>query len=159
MNQENALTHFEYQDGELFWKVPTCSNMKVGQPAGSNDSKGYKQISFKGKVYRLHRIIFLMHHGYMPDFVDHIDGNKKNNRIENLRPTDKSKNNWNAKTRSDNTSGFKGVSFNKQSNRWFGYIMKHGKHIHLGSFKDPEAAHNAVVAARKELHGTYARLH
>jgi len=64
-------------------------------------------------------LIFLYHHGYLPKFVDHIDGNKKNNRIENLREATKSQNAMNQKVSTRNTSGIKGVMWHKRDKKWF----------------------------------------
>ena len=157
ITQQTALELFEYLDGNLFWRVKPCDNLPAGTKAGTLASRGYLQTMVQGRLYRNHQLVYLMHHGLIPKFIDHIDGNKLNNKIDNLRETDKCKNNYNAQKRKDNTSGFKGVSFNKRTGKWYGYIMHHRKHIHLGTFKTPEEANVAVCEARKHYHGDHAR--
>ena len=75
---------FEYRSGELFWKVKK-RRIVAGQKAGSLRKDGYFQVEIEGKKYLLHRLIFLYHNDYFPDCIDHINGNKSDNRIENLR--------------------------------------------------------------------------
>ena len=74
---------FEYVDGTLVRKVTTGSKAQAGMTAGFLDGK-YRRVGINGKEYRTHRLVFLMHHGYLPKQVDHIDNNSLNNRIENL---------------------------------------------------------------------------
>ena len=104
---------FEYKDGELYWKI----THRAGQLAGSSYS-GYRCIKVNGKLYKAHRLIYLMHHGELPQFLDHIDGNPLNNQLSNLRPANKSQNGFNRKMNSNSTSGHKGVSWDKQSRKW-----------------------------------------
>ena len=86
ITQDKVKELFEYRDGALFWKVSSNNFIQVGQQAGTaiNDS-GYHIVGINGKTYRLHRIIFMYHHGYFPKNVDHIDGDAKNNKPDNLR--------------------------------------------------------------------------
>lgn len=158
ITQQIALKLFDYVDGDLYWKEKPCDNLPAGTKAGTLASRGYMQTMVQGRMYRNHQLVYLMHHGFIPPFIDHIDGNKLNNKIDNLRETDKGKNNYNAMRRKDNTSGFKGVSLNKRTGKWYGYIMYQRKHIHLGSFKTPEDAYEAVCKARLQYHGEHARL-
>ena len=88
--------------------------------------------------------------------VDHIDGNGLNNRRENLRIATAAQNQRNAKLRIDNTSGYKGVYFDKRKKKWRGLIKFNQKTIHLGSYATPEAAHEAYCKAAKELFGEFA---
>lgn len=89
--------------------------------------------------------------------VDHIDGDGLNNRRENLRPATSSQNNRNAKRRSDNTSGFKGVTWRRRERKWAAQIRVDGKNMYLGHFDSPEAAHAAYCKASAELHGEFGR--
>ena len=163
MDTTNELTQdllnelFEYRDGVLYWKVSKSNNIKVGDAAGSLNATGYFYTKINNKRYLNHRIIFLMHHGYLPQFLDHIDGNSVNNSIENLRPATPFENNRNARTRKDNTSGFKGVSWYAPSKKWKARLMINKKEKYLGLFKTLEEAVEAVKKARKELHGEFAR--
>lgn len=92
------------------------------------------------------------------ELVDHINGDTLNNRRDNLRLADTQKNNFNSKTRNDNTSGYKGVSYHKQANKWRARIWGDGKRIHLGSFDTPELAYEAYCNASKVYHGNFGRV-
>ena len=89
--QPEALTQarlhelFDYKDGQLLNKTKRRSQVEIGAPAGHKTVRGYVNIRVDGKMYKAHRLIYLYHHGVMPDMVDHIDCDRANNRIENLR--------------------------------------------------------------------------
>lgn len=128
------LSLFDYKDGFLYWKVPINSYSRVGTIAGYQMDKRYWVISIDNKMYRAHRLIFLWHHGYIPQFIDHIDQNKINNKIENLRAATKSQNMQNCGKQKNNTSGYKGVHQNKADGKFEASIHINGKKIHLGRF-------------------------
>jgi hypothetical protein len=113
----------------------------------------YKQLA-------VHRIIWEMMSGPILDgmFIDHINGDQYDNRMENLRLATNSQNNWNQRTRKDNTSGYKGVSRIK-GGAWIAVIKVAGKRIHVGTFKCPLSAHVAWYSAAKKHHGEFARAH
>lgn len=150
-------TRFAYSNGELFWKIKPCAWINVGDKVGSITEHGYLETKVNKKVYRLHRVIFLMHHGYLPKLVDHINGNKQDNRIENLRPANKSQNSSNAKIHSRNTSGIKGVSFSKKTGKWVVQVVKNSQNIYCGSYDNLELAELISIEARDKYHGEYAR--
>ena len=149
---------FEYKDGNLYWKQKTSkkSHIKVGDEAGTVSNR-YKRVSINKKLYLNHRIIFMMHHGYMPEFIDHIDNNSLNNRIENLREATFCENQHNAKLRKDNKSGVKGISWHSRFKKWSAKITVNKKVIYLGNFDDINEAKNVVELARKFTHGDFAR--
>ena len=158
---EDLHNFFQYHDGNLYWKnVPSknfnLNNTKVGK--ASTQSK-YIQVSIKRKKYYLHRIIFMMHHGYMPDFIDHIDGNRRNNKIENLRQATLSQNQYNKKINKNNTSGIKGVYWNKHKQKWLARCYHDNKCHYVGSYNNLNDAENAIQTFRKSLHGEFARHH
>ena len=97
LTQEEVKNIFYYDDGKLYWKNPPNVNKYLkNREAGSYTEKGYKVVNINKKRYRIHHIIFLYHHGYLPNqFIDHIDNNKTNNKIENLRECTASQNRWN----------------------------------------------------------------
>lgn len=153
--QAYCLQQWLYDDGMLIWK-------KNGRPVGTKGGNHYKQIDVREdgqKVGRLrtHRVIFLMHHGEYPEVVDHIDCDKTNNKIENLRAATSAENSRNKRLLARNTSGYKGVSFNKRVNKWLAHIRTDGKLKHLGMFDTAESAHVAYVIAAKECHKEFAR--
>ena len=150
---------FEYRDGHLYRKVKR-NNSKMGVSSGTIRGTGSRTrlaCCVDGKYYANHRLIFLMHHGYLPAFVDHIDGDRMNNRIENLRACTREQNCANARTYANNTTGVKGVCYVKSRDRWIASIQKDHKRVQLGYFKTKDEAADAVRKARCELHGDFAR--
>ena len=157
LTQKLLNEYFEYKDGELYWKKPTAKKIRIGSIVGSVDARGYKKVRFFNKVYAVHRIIFLMHHGYLPTEIDHKDNNKINNKIENLRPATVNQNRQNALTRKDNSSGAKGVSFDKNKNKWNVRIQVNKKTKRIGYFEDLELADLVAQEARDLYHGEFAK--
>ena len=150
---------FIYQNGDLYWKKLTSnlSRVKIGSKAGHlKKSDGYCRITINNKSYLVHRLIFLYHHNYLPKFIDHIDRNKSNNNIKNLRGVTKSQNLMNSKIRKG-SSQYKGVSQHK-SNKWQARIMYQGKRIYLGLFKNEIDAAKAYNDAIIKYHNKYGLL-
>jgi len=161
LTQEKALDVFEYREGALYWKKvnPQCKIVKVGDEAGMVATlKGdkYRRLSIDGYHYLTHRVIYLMHYGYMPKVLDHIDGNSLNNRIENLRPASLSENSLNSKAKNTNTSGMKNVYWNKNEKKWVVKLFIKGKSNFFGYFKDKELAELVAIEARDKFHGKFA---
>jgi hypothetical protein len=155
LTQEYVQEVFKYKDGELFWKIQK-GYMKPGYKAGCSDSEGYKVLQLNQKAYKLHRIIFLYHHGYLPDEIDHIDNNKSNNLIENLREATRSNNAKNIKLRKNNTSGVKNVVWNKERNKWEVALLVDGKRKYFGWFDNLIKASKAAEKARNKHHKEFA---
>lgn len=132
-----------------------------GQRAGRALRNGYRSVCVDGEAWREHRLVWIWAHGVVPgeyDEIDHIDGDRANNRIENLRLVSRAQNQWNARVRKDNTSGLKGVSWNKKANLWAANISINGKVVYLGMFPSAKEAHEAYAARAKEIRGEYARV-
>lgn len=146
---------FDYQDGNLYRKEQVNKCLK-GSLVGCKKPDGYIYVGIDKKQYAIHRIIYCMFYGYCPRVVDHINSNKVNNKIENLRAASHSQNSWNAKMPKTNTSGIKGVSWHKKSCRWRAQITFCGKKISR-SFDSIQQAAQAVNTARLQLHGEFAR--
>jgi hypothetical protein len=155
ITQDQVRDLFEYRDGELYWKI-NKGRVKIGDKASAIDSHGYLRTSINGKLHKNHRIIFLMFNGYLPDCIDHIDGNPSNNRVENLRKATLSQNQHNAKTPKTNTSGIKGVNWYKRDKKWCVQLRVNGKKKHFGYYDSIEAAKLAIQKARVALHGAFA---
>ena len=143
---------FEYKDGNLIWKI---KNTK-GKVAGSLKPTGYKVIEVDGKNIMAHRLVWIMHNGNFDGYIDHIDGNRANNRIENLRIVDKVKNQWNRKISHNNKIGIKGIRLRKDNNKFEARICVNSKRIVLGSFDDLELAKLVIIEARNKYHKEFA---
>jgi hypothetical protein len=157
LNLVEDFFYYDEAEGHLFNKVTRSSMAKKDTRAGSLTEKGYIRIRFKNKNYMEHRLIFLLHNGYMPEIIDHIDGQRDNNFISNLREASNSENAINSKLNSTNKTGFRGVSFFKKSNKFRASIQKNGLKIHLGLFNTAEEASIAYKTAAAELHGDFTR--
>jgi len=151
---EEAHALFEYREGKLLWKV-TGRGRTIGKIAGSVIGDGYACIRIQYKLYRVHRLVWVMYGNEPAPYIDHINGDKLDNRIENLRAATHSQNCMNRCQRSDNTSGVKGVIWKK--GKWHGSIVLNGKTHAAGCFTQKEDAAIAVDKLRKELHGEFAR--
>jgi hypothetical protein len=148
---------FEYKDGTLFWKIDRGSNKVKGKPVGSVNGKGYLETKLDGKFIKVHRVVFEMHHGYAPEVIDHIDGNRQNNKIDNLRAATDGENKYNQKIYKSNTSGAKGVMWHEKYKKWRTQINYNGKRKCLGSFDSFDEACEFVALARDMVHGDFAR--
>jgi hypothetical protein len=156
ITQERLKHLMRYEEGKLYWVRPTANWMKTGMEAGFVMNGGYRIACIDGNSVMLHRLVFLYHHGYTPEIVDHIDGDKLNNRIENLRPATRAQNNQNARTRKDNKSGQKGVRWREDQQKWSATITVDKKKRHLGYYTAFEEAQNAYLIAAQHLHGKFA---
>ncbi len=149
---------FFYKDGWLYRKVSRgCA--KQGTRVGSLlvDKQRRYRCDVDGNGYYLHRLIFLYHHGYLPERIDHINGNPEDNRIENLREATQSQNMMNSKLYCTNTSGVKGVCYDKVTKTWMAYVGINYKRVWLGRHKTFEEAKQAVLKAREKHHKEFAK--
>jgi len=156
LTQEYVRQYFDYADGVLVWKNRTGTRRGInGKVAGTINGLGYRQIRLNGTTYLAHRLIYLYHHGYLPEQVDHIDGNRSNNLIENLRGCTDSENKRNAKRPSTNKSGIKGVFWCNTLNRWYARVWANGKFVVNSTFDDIELAELVAVEGREKYHGEF----
>lgn len=148
------LFHYDLDTGTFTRLLRTSNKAQVGQIAGCHSSRGYRVIRVYGKLYPSHRLAWLYVHGEFPaEGLDHINGDKCDNRINNLRLASPSENLQNIRGPfAGNISGLLGASFHKQCNRWSAAIRTKGKRTYLGLFSTPEAAHQAYLNAKRELH-------
>jgi hypothetical protein len=155
MKLQLAQELFEYIEGSLYWKS-NYRKSRIGKKAGVPHSKGYVQVGYKSNIYMEHRLIFLLHYGYTPKFIDHINNNKSDNKICNLREANLSQNGHNMKTPKRNTSGIKGVTWRDSCKNWRVQISINGKNTFIGSYKDIQLAKTAIEQARIKYHGEFA---
>ena len=139
----------------MFQYHPEGYLLRKGKRAGflCKQKNGYYQVGIGQHRYVVHRIIYAMHHGSIDGtkVIDHIDGDRGNNRIENLREVNMTDNLHNSKVWSTNTSGCTGVSWSTRENKWRAYINFGRRKISLGQFdrkEDAIAARKAIEASR-----------
>lgn len=148
---EELRATFEYHpDGYLIRK-------KNGKPCGrrANTRQGYAQVKVNGRNLRAHRVIYAIVHGEIPEGeIDHINGNRMDNRIENLREVSSSENAHNSKKPKTNTSGFPGVYWNTRDQKWVARIRVNYRQIFLGYFDDLNEAVEARKKAKIKYHPT-----
>ena len=152
LTQERLHTLFTYNtlEGHLYTKHR--QGAIAGEKAGWSNPNHYISIMVDRKVYLEHRLVWLFVYGTFPEkHIDHIDQNKHNNRLENLREVTQQTNSKNCSISKNNKSGMLGVSWHKQANKWRAYIMVDKKHIHLGLFTDKDKA----ISTRKQAEITY----
>lgn len=159
LTQEEARRLLDYnpQTGEFAWRV-NGPNRRIGRIAGCyNGLRNTHEIRVNRRLYKAHRLAFLWMTGGVPAIVDHKDANPRNNAWSNLRPATPAENSRNAKRGKNNTSGFKGVSYHRQIDRWCSEIWVNSKKQFLGTFDTREEAAVAYARAAQELHGEFAR--
>lgn len=141
------ILEYNPQTGIFRWVISPSRVVAKGSIAGSVNSRGYLQLQFLGKKYTLHKLAWWFSHGeFTKSRIDHINGDKTDNRICNLRLCNNSENMLNTGLQSNNQSGVKGVCWDKQHKTWCAYAFKNRKKIHLGRFENFDDA----VKARKE---------
>ena len=148
LSREELMEILDYdpQSGIFTYKNSRRSDCNSKQ-AGSISKKGYLYISIHNKKYKAHRLAWLWYYGKFPKGqLDHIDHNKLNNSIDNLREMSNQENHKNNGIQKNNTSGVPGVHFSKDTGKWIAYIKISGKRKHLGCFTDFE---DAVLARKK----------
>lgn len=145
-------------DTGVFTRKIGSRNRRAGSVAGSN-SHGYREIKLDRKKYLAHRLAWFYVHGSWPKcLIDHIDMDRSNNRISNLREATHSTNKANRPRPANNKSGIKGVSFYKPTQKWQASICRQYKQTHLGFFESKESAAEAYRAAAGRLFGEFARV-
>ena len=155
LDYEDLSKHFKVVGGDLV-RLIDSKHTKAGDSVGSLSNEGYLRFGHNGNLYAVHRAIYLLTHGSLPEFIDHINGIKNDNRPENLRSATDSENRCNAVIQSNNTSGVKGVHKLKNGQGYQGSITLNGKRKFLGMFKTLELADEFVSLARDMIHGKFA---
>jgi hypothetical protein len=147
------------ESGVFVWRVSSSNRRPAGSVAGCVFSTtGYRLIRIENKIFPAARLAWAIMTGEFPlGVVDHINGERADDRWCNLRIASISQNAANAKKHKDNFSGFKGVEFHKQTAKWRARICIHGRKISLGLFNNKEEAHEAYWLAAKNVFAEYAR--
>lgn len=157
LTQEQLKKALRYspETGEFSWISPRkCLLSSKGDSAGSLDSRGYVRIQINGVRVWAHRAAWLYVTGFNPEnHIDHIDGDKSNNRFENLREATNKQNHQNIrKHQANNKSGLLGVGKAKSRPSWTAQIVTSGNKKYLGSFDSPKKAHEAYLSEKRKLH-------
>lgn len=160
------LLSYDPETGQFTWLrrpgsdrcTNTWNTRFVGTVAGSINDQGYRVICIDRSDYRAHRLAWLYVSGeWPPAEIDHINGDRADNRIANLRQASRAENMRNCRKRRDNTSGRKGVSWDNRDRKWYAKIKVNSKDTYLGVFDCPDEAAAAYEAAAERLHGQFAR--
>lgn len=145
------VLRYEAETGNFYWIYRDTHKSNLGKNASIVRSHGYLNICIDGNYYYTHRLAWFYSHGEWPNVIDHIDGEKTNNKLENLRSVSQRCNLENVlKPRKHNKSNLLGAFKTKSGfNSRLGYNKKS---IYLGHFKTAEEAHNAYVKEKRRLH-------
>ena len=152
------LFQYDPETGIIIRATSRRGHSKKGDHAGTVSDNGYLNINYKNKIYRAHRIAWKLFYDEEPPVqIDHINGNRLDNRICNLRKATRSQNNMNKTTCINSKTGITGVNFNGRKNRWRVRIGINSKKIHIGTYNSFDEAVAARKAAEAKYHGEYAR--
>lgn len=150
-SQLKELVNYNQETGIFTWKKRTSNRIKIGDVVGNLHNLEYVEMSVGGVRCLAHRLVFLYEYGYIPTLIDHINRNKQDNRMQNLREASYSENALNSKIRSDNTSGFKCVYYDKRNNSWEVKI----ENMYIKKYKTLEEASKKALEIRKETAGEF----
>ena len=159
VTQEQLKQMFEYENGQLIYKINPKGRSKKGDSAGTIQPNGYTQVMISGKRYYLHRLIWMYHNGSLPSFIDHVNRDKSDNRIENLRIADKLLNSWKSDTSTTTSqTGYKGVCYMMVRNKYLAYAYHKKQFVFIGHYDTDVDAARAYNEKVLELRGEYAVL-
>lgn len=151
ISQKRILELFEYKNGVLLYK-----NSNTPVKIYTTEGHQYYRIKIDNIEFKLHKIIFLYHKGYLPEIIDHINGDCYDNRIENLREASTYQNRQNSKIYSTNKSGVKNVYWQKNMNKWCVSFSVNGKRETFGYFVDLEEAKKVSIDMRNKYFKEFA---
>lgn len=153
------LLSYDPATGDFHWILGPIHRRRDGRLAGVARKDGYRSIAIDQKTYLAHRLAWFYVHGAWPkNLIDHVNMDRSDNRIANLREATYAENAQNATKRPTNTSGYKGVSWSFSKGKWTARIVSDMRIRVLGYFDTPEAAHAAYMKAANRYHGAFARL-
>jgi len=147
------IAYSEESSTGLVWRCDRGSNFVKGEEVGAIHSQGYYQMGFKNEIYKCHRVVYFICKGIDPEEkqVDHIDGNKLNNKISNLRLATNQQNNTNKNKQKNNTSGVTGVGWCKSKNKYKSSIKHNSKLLNLGHFNKSDKDKAVAVRIAAEI--------
>lgn len=155
LTKEYVRSLFDYDPvtGNLLWKVQKSLSVKIGSAVGAIRGKGYRETTIDNRHSSVHRLVWIWHNGSIPkgQEIDHLNHERADNRIENLRCVSRQDNLRNASRYSTNKSGRTGVWFDKIGKRWIAHITIDGRFRYLGSFRKK----NLAVKCREEAERDY----
>jgi hypothetical protein len=155
ITQELVKSFFDYKDGQLIWKNTFNKKRSANGVAGKPRPDGYVVAWFLGKATKVHRLVFIWHHGYAPKIIDHINRNRADNRIENLREATPSENSFNQTIQLRNKIGVRGI-YLQPSKKWRAMIQYKSKLYCLGQYENIDDAIAARKKAEEKLFGNFA---
>jgi hypothetical protein len=157
-NEVRRMFDYDPLTGVMTRKITASSNALAGSPVGYVTSDGYLAAYVMGRQYKVHRLAWLHFYGEWPNGqIDHINRQKQDNSIKNLRVASASQNQRNKAISKANKSGVKGVFWNKKDRRWVAICRSDVRGQYIGSFQDQQAAIDAVRRFREQQHGAFAR--
>jgi HNH endonuclease/AP2 domain len=153
LTQAELKKHVHYDpDTGIFTRIKHSNASPAGSILGCN-SRGYLVFYVCNKLYRAHRLAWLYYYGRWPEHhLDHINRIRSDNRIANLREVDDQKNAFNTSLSKNNTTGYIGVAWHKQQNKYRAFIKINYRQISLGLYDDPKIAHEAYLKAKAIYH-------
>lgn len=160
ITRENIIRLLDYnpETGIFLWKDDRQC-IRAGSVAGFTERKGYRSIKVLNRTFKAHRLAWFIFYGEWPkDQIDHINRDKSDNRIANLRESSNSSNQWNSGVYSNSTTGYRGVSWHKKSQKYWARIGHQGRRIDIGLFDCPHEAALAFNDAAIKLRGEFAAL-
>jgi len=149
-NRLKEVLHYDPESGVFAWIKRISHRIKVGDVAGTMDTKGYIVIGVDGVLYKAHRLAFLYMDGVIPIQIDHEGHKKSDNRWDKIHPSTDSDNRMNMPISKKNKSGYCGVSWDRYRGKWSAKIQVNHKTIHLGRFTEKKSAELARQAANKK---------
>jgi len=154
-DRARELLRYERDTGLMYWRV-SRGRAKAGDLCGLPDKDGYLRVRVDKRNHMIHRVAWLMEHGTEPECVlDHINGVRDDNRIENLRAVSHAGNAQNKhKAMSHSNCDLLGVCWDKATGKFMASIIANGKKFNLGRFEDKHVAHEAYLTAKRRLHPT-----
>ncbi len=157
-----AILDYDPIKGVLRWKkrpdISTRADRKNGHVAGFKNKDGHLVIQIQKRRYPAHRLIWVLVYGHWPNNdIDHIDGNRSNNKLANLRAATRRENLRNMGKKPFNKSGYKWVSWHKPTNKWVAQVRNNKTNVYLGVFNSPQKAHKRACGYARQIHGIFVR--